>query len=371
MSKKSVKPRRRFLSRRKKRAAVPGSSPGQIVAQPEAPHPVLHLFTYDKNVFVESAVTDLKVLQDLDEDQFHWLNVDGLGDAETIKRLGEIFHLHPLALEDVVAAHEQRPKLEEYPDSLFILVRMLIYKNGHCASVETEQLGMFLLRNTLVTFQAVPGGDPFGPVRERLRKSKGKIRTRGVDYLAYALLDAVIDSYFPLLDERSEEIEQVELEILERPAPAALGRAHTLKQEVVQIRRLVWPLREIVNSMIRDTNDRIGDETKLFLRDCYDHCSQLLEFSETYRELCSDLMNIYLSNISNKMNEIMRFLTIVSTIFIPLTFIAGIYGMNFDTSASPYNMPELTWRYGYPLTLLAMAVVAGGLLAFFHRKGWV
>jgi magnesium transporter len=297
--------------------------------------------------------------------------MDGLGDAEAIKKIGELFNIHPLALEDVVSTQAQRPKLEEYDEALFIIARMPVFKDGRCPVFETEQLGLFLTDNVVLTFQEVPGGDPFLGVRERIRKGKGKIRSRAADYLSYAIVDALIDSFFPVIDERSDEIELVETDILERPNSDALRRVHTLKQELISIRRALWPLREVLNSLIRDTSDRITDETKLFLRDCYDHTSIALDLTETYRELCSDLTDMYLSNMSNKMNEVMKFLTMTTTIFVPLTFIVGVYGMNFEPDSSPWNMPELRATYGYPAVILFMIIITLALISFFRRKGWM
>lgn len=351
--------------------SVPGSSPGEIITPPESPKPVVSKMSYNQTECVESLVNDVKELNNLSRQGVHWINLDGLGDAETLKLIGEFYNIHPLALEDIVSSRVQRPKLEEYDDALFIITRMPVFKDGKCTSYETEQLSLFLTGNVVITFQEVPDGDPFHGVRERLRKGKGKIRSRGADYLSYAILDSVIDSFFPVIDERSDEIELVELEILERPNPAALKRVHSLKQELIMIRRSLWPLREVLNSLIRDTSDRVTDETKLFLRDCYDHTSLALDLTETYRELCADLTDMYLSNMSNKMNEVMKFLTVITTIFVPLTFIAGVYGMNFDPLSSPYNMPELKSQYGYPIAMFSMAAVAMGFIVFFRKKRWL
>lgn len=361
----------RLLPRRKKKMKiVPGASPGQIVSVPESPKPIIHLLSYSPTGVSENVVAAPDGLKELPPGSIHWINIDGLGDAEVVKRIGELFHLHPLALEDVTSV-AARPKIEEYDEFLFIVARMPVQRNGKRISVETEQISIFLLENTVITFQEVPGGDPFEKIRERIKKSKGKIRSRGPDYLTYALIDAIIDSYYPILDERSDDIEHVEAEILKEPKTGTLSRLHMLKQELILVRRALWPIREVVNSLIRDSSDRVCDETKLFLRDCYDHSSQLLDLSETYRELCSDLMDIYLSNISNKMNEVMKFLTIISTIFIPLTFIVGVYGMNFNPESSPWNMPELTAYYGYPAVLGVMVLLSFCLIVFFRRKGWL
>lgn len=360
------------LRRRKKTPlTIPGSSPGEILISAESPKPVISRISFHQNTFSESQVVNLEEIRNLPSDLIHWINLDGLGDAETIRLIGEFYNIHPLALEDIVSSQRQRPKLEEYDDSLFIIVRMPVIKDGKCVACETEQLSIFLTENVVFTFQEVVGGDPFHGVRERIRKGKGKIRSRRADYLSYAILDAVIDSFFPVIDARSDDIELVEAEIIDRPSSVALKKVHLLKQELIMIRRSLWPLREVLNSLIRDTSDRISDETKLFLRDCYDHISLALDLTETYRELCSDLADLYLSTMSNKLNEVMKFLTVITTIFVPLTFIVGLYGMNFDPASSPWNMPELKWYYGYPISLVMMALVALTLVGYFRKRGWL
>jgi len=358
------------LRRRRKHRTEPGSSPGQITAPPESPKPILKLIHYSQAEFTEKEIPTVAELPPRNG-SITWLNVDGLGDAEIIKEIGTRYNLHPLALEDVVSSYSQRPKFEDYDDSVFIVARMPIQQDGRCSSASTEQICFFLLDKTVVTFQEVPGGDPFEKVRERLRKSKGKIRSRGADYLIYALLDAIIDSYFPLLEEQGDNIELIEQEILDNPVPETLIRLHGLKQELILVRRSLWPLREVVNSLIRDASDCVTDETKLFLRDCYDHSSQLLEITDTYRDLCADLMDIYLSKVSNRTNDVVKFLTIISTIFIPLTFVVGVYGMNFNTESSPYNMPELKAYYGYPGVMLAMLLMSFSLILYFKKKKWI
>jgi len=362
---------RNLIRNRKRNLSKPGSSPGEIIISPESPKPVISRLSFNQFEWIESCIVDVEELRNLPANSIHWINLDGLGDADTLKALGGFYNIHPLALEDIVSSQIQRPKLEEYDDSLFIIARMPVFKNGKCSDYETEQLSLFLTDNVVITFQEIPNGDPFNGVRERLRRGKGKIRSRGADYLSYAILDAAIDSFFPVIDERSDEIELVEIEILERPNSSALKRVHTLKQELIMIRRSLWPLREVINSLIRDTSDRVTDETKLFLRDCYDHTSLALDLTETYRELCSDLTEMYLSNMSHKLNEVMKFLTMITTIFVPLTFIVGVYGMNFDTTSSPWNMPELRSQYGYPLVMISMLVVALGFIGYFRRKRWL
>ena len=223
----------------------------------------------------------------------------------------------------------------------------------------------------MITFQEGLPGDAFEPARDRIRKGSAQLRRLGADYLAYTLLDSVIDGYFPLLEELGERLESLEDEILARPQRSAIERLHDLKREMLILRRAVWPLREATNSLVRDANRFIGDEARVHLRDCYDHAVRIIDFVETDRELCTDLMDLYLSSINQRMTEVMKVLTIIATLFIPLTFIAGLYGMNFDTSRSPWNMPELRWYFGYPFALCLMAATAGLFAFYFWWKGWI
>jgi magnesium transporter len=289
-----------------------------------------------------------------------WLNVDGLGDAEAIRKFGEIFGIHPLALEDVINVH-QRPKVEPYEKYLFIVMQMLL--SG--PTLGTEQLSLFLGENFVVTFQERPGGDCFAAVRDRIRKNHGRLRSSGADFLAYSLIDAVVDSYFPVLEQYGEELEAVEQEIVENPGSRTFSRIHQVKAQLLVLRRALWPIREVVNALLRDGSAFIRPETRPYVRDCYDHAVHIIDTLETYRDTASSLLDAYLSSASNRMNEIMKVLTIIATIFIPLTFIVGIYGMNFDF------MPELHARWGYPAVMALMAVVAAGMLLYFRRKRWL
>ena len=289
-----------------------------------------------------------------------WLNVDGLGDANAIRRFGEIFNIHPLALEDVINVH-QRPKVEPYDHYLFVVMQMLL--DGH--HLDTEQLSLFLGSNFVVTFQERPGGDCFAPIRERIRKNHGRIRSTGPDYLAYSILDAVVDHYFPALERYGEQLEDLEQEVVTQPARQTLAKIHDLKRDLLTLRRAVWPAREALNSLVRDETPFIARETRTYLRDCYDHAVRIIDIIETDRETAFGLLETYLSSMSNRMNEIMKVLTIIATIFIPLTFIVGIYGMNFT------HMPELNSSWGYPGVMILMGVIAAGMLRYFHRKGWL
>jgi magnesium transporter len=236
--------------------------------------------------------------------------------------------------------------------------------------VETEQVSMFVGKDFLLTFQERTG-DCFTPIRDRLRHGTGRVRQLGPDYLTYALIDAVIDGYYPILEGYGEAIDTLEDEVIERAESEQMHRLHVVKRDLLMLRRAVWPTREMVNGLIRDESPFIGDVARVYLRDCYDHTIQLMDVVETYREISSSLLDAYLSSMSARLNEIMKVLTIIATIFIPLSFIASVYGMNFDPSVSPWNMPELKFYYGYPFALAIMAAVAGGLLYYFRRRGWM
>jgi magnesium transporter len=349
-----------------RRRTPPGAPPGTLIADPTAPQPVIRMITYGPQHFAEQVIQDPRRVRDLlNTDVVIWVDVEGLGDVETVKTLGEIFALHHLSLEDVVNVH-QRAKVEDYEHYLFIVARMVTLRE----ELETEQVSLFLGKNFVLTFQQGHPGDCLEIVREHLRKATGRIRFAGSDYLAYALLDAVVDGYFPILEEYGERLEACEDEILAQPRTDTIVRIHQIKRHLRTLRRSVWPLRETLNTLLRDEAEEIAHETRLHLRDCYDHTVQLIDLIETYRELSADLTDVYLFSLGNRTNEIMRVLTIIATVFIPLTFIAGVYGMNFDPDTSPWNMPELRWYWGYPASLTLMAIVALVQLVVFWRRGW-
>jgi magnesium transporter len=303
----------------------------------------------------------------MDTESVSWVDVKGLGSEDVLRRLGQVFGLHALVLEDIVNV-PQRPKIEEYHDQLLIIARMVTPKRS--GGFFSEQVSFILGRYYLLTVQEEPDYDSFGPIRERIRTNKGTIRRNGADYLAYALLDSIIDGFFPVLEAYGEQIEDLENEVVENPSRQTLEKIHAVKRELLALRRAIWPQRDAINALIRDGSHLICHEVQIYLRDCYDHAIQVLDMVETYRELAASLMDVYLSSVSNKTNEVMKFLTVVSSIFIPLTFIAGVYGMNFNTEKSPFNMPELDWYWGYVACLVLMAVIAFGLIFFFWRRGW-
>ena len=355
------------LHRPFRRRTRPGEKPGTVVSVPDAAPPRIDVLCYGPaEVFEKEATTPDEAAELVGRLPVAWINVDGLGDAEIIKSFGRLFNLHPLALEDVVHVH-QRAKVETYDDVLFLVARMASIGER----LETEQISMFLGKNFVFTFQEGLPGDCLGAVRERVRNGYGRIRKAGPDYLVYSLLDAIIDGYFPVLEEFGNRLATLDDDIEENPHPEVVARAHQLRNELLLIRKAAWPHRDAANELVRAEHPYITDETRLYLRDCYDHTVQIMDVVETYRELCSDLRDYYLAVIGQRTNEIMKVLTIIATIFIPLSFIASVYGMNFDTARSPWNMPELEWFYGYPFALGLMGATAGVLMYFFWRRGWL
>jgi magnesium transporter len=348
---------------------VPGSIPGTLRIESEAPHPEIILIDYSEQKAVRLEIAQPEdCAPHLDTESVSWVDVRGLGSADILQRLGNVFSLHPLVLEDVVNV-PQRPKAEEYEDQILLIARMVIVKRSG-QGFHSEQVSFILGKHYLLTVQEEPKHDCFGAVRERIRTGKGTIRKRKADYLAYALLDSIIDGFFPILEVYGEMIEALEDEVVEAPTRQTLEKIHKIRRELLTLRRSIWPMRDAINSLIREGSDLISEEVRVYLRDCYDHTVQVLDMIETYRELASSLMDVYLSSVSNKMNEIMKVLTVISTIFIPLTFVAGIYGMNFNPDKSPWNMPELNWYLGYPLCWAVMIAIAGSLVLYFKRKGW-
>lgn len=370
-----------LVMRRKlfRRRTPPGSVPGRVVSDPQAAPTEIQVIAYNTTELVEESVTDPSELPGyLERYAVTWVNVNGLGDAKVLKQIARLFGLHALALEDVVHVH-QRPKVEDFADHLFIVARMVTVEdepagyeepqNG-AARLDTEQISIFLGKNFVVTFQERPG-DCLNAVRERMRQNTGLVRKSGGDYLAYALLDAVVDAYFPVVEKYSELLDILEEQVTESHDRAHLDRIHRAGRALRVMRRAAWPLRDAVQVLQRDEHPLILPETRIYLRDCSDHTVQIIDFLETSRELCADLREYYFSTLSHRTNEIMKVLTIIATIFIPLSFVAGVYGMNFDPAASEYNMPELRWRYGYPFAWSVMGVIALALLAYFRRKGWL
>jgi magnesium transporter len=356
------------MARFRKRFHKPGTSPGTLrshVARPAQPI-TISLMEYGPESLEEKVLASV-------EDAFPyretptvtWINIDGLHDVELLRKLGEHYGFHPLALEDVLNTG-QRPKLEDYDDHTFIVTKMLRW-NGE---LDAEQVSLFLGRRYVITLLEDPG-DVFDPVRERLRKGAGRIRTMGPDYLAYALIDRMVDEFFPVLEAFGERIEELDDELLENPTRETVQEVHRLKRDLLLLRRAAWPEREVIHALQRDESRLVHKETKVYLRDCYDHIIQIMDMIETYRDLAAGMLDVYLSSVSNRTNEIMRVLTVMASIFIPLTFIVGVYGMNFNPHAGRWNMPELNSPWGYPAVWLVMIVMALGLLYIFRRKRWL
>lgn len=306
--------------------------------------------------------SDAECVSSRQSSQVSWINVDGVHDTELVGRIGEDFHLHPLITEDIVHTG-QRPKVEEYESSLFIVLRMLRW-NQVTKEIEDEQVSIALGPSWVLSFQE-RRGDVFDPVRERIQSNRGRIRKLGADYLAHALIDAVVDNYFSILEILGDKIEALGEAMTEDPKKQDLATLRHLKRELLFMRKSVWPLREVLSTIQRDESDLVHESTLPYLRDVYDHTIQIIDTVETFRDMVSGLMDLYLSSISNRMNEVMKVLTIIATIFIPLSFVAGVYGMNFAF------MPELQWRYGYFAAIGIMIAVAGGMLLYFRRKRWL
>lgn len=351
---------RRAMFRRPRPPA--GAAPGTLVIREGAPRPVVRMIQYSGDSLHEEQVHDLAGLADrVRPECVTWIDVQGLGDEQILRRIAGIFHMHPLALEDVVNV-PQRPKVDAYDHNLLIITRMAMLADGQ--NLDMDQVSIVLGPHFVVTFQERPG-DVLDPVRNRIRQDVGVIRRSGPDFLAYAILDATIDGYFPVLEAVGERLEDVEQAMIAGPRVETLHAVHDLKHDLLAVRRGIWPLRDAINALIRDENPLVSQPTRVHLRDCYDHCVQIIDVVETYRELASGLMDLYLSSIANRQNDIMRVLTVIATIFMPLTFLAGVYGMNFQ------YMPELHKPWAYPVLLACMAALALAMLAYFWRKGWL
>lgn len=356
--------RRRKPPRIQKRTA-PGALPGTLSAPKGAVRPSTRVIKYNADRVEEYEIKSIGDIRDLLDDQsVTWVDVDGLGDPETFHELREIFDLHRLALEDVVNVH-QRAKVEAYQDHVFIVLRMVSLGE----QLDSEQVSLFLGKNYVLTIQERPG-DCFDPIRERLRQDRGVVRSSGSDYLAYALIDAVIDGYFPVVDSYGERMEQLDEEITVGKSVNTMEVIHTLRIDLMALRRAIRPLRDALNQIKPGDHSFFKQETHYYLRDCYDHTIQIIDLLDNYRELCANLRDYHMSIVSNRMNEVMKVLTITGTIFIPLTFIAGVYGMNFNTQL-PGNMPELNWPYGYVFAWVLMLGIGLGLLGFVWSKGWL
>lgn len=357
-TKKNKRPR--FRNRPK------GENHRELLSDPRAHRTNVRVFAYGADTYSEKSVGSLDYLPEMQQEYSTiWVCVEGLADVAVIRHICEAFDIHPLAQEDIVRTH-QRPKIEDYNDGMFIVSRV----PPHDGLDETEQVSIYLKNNAVVTFQEYDT-ELLDGVIKRLHEARGRIRGEGADYLAYAVLDAVVDSYFPLLEKYGDEVEELEDRLIQQADARTLDDIYTLRRRFLEMRRSVWPMREMLGSLYRGDSPLIRPSSQVFFRDCYDHTVQVIDLMENYRELTSNLMDVYLSTVSNRLNEIMKVLTIISVIFIPLTFVAGVYGMNFNPQSSPYNMPELLSYYGYPLCLAGMVVIAMIQLMYFRSKGWI
>lgn len=366
MSKRAHSRSRKAVSLKFRRRTPPAALPGIVVADPAAAQPVVRVLSYGPDELKTETITRPEQLRELvGKRPVTWVHVVGLGNADTIEAIGQVFGLHPLAMEDVVNTH-QRAKVEDYGDHLFIVARTILPGSR----LETEQVALFLGKDFVVSFQECRL-ECVDAVEARVVAAKGEIRATGPDHLAYALLDALVDAYFPALEQYGEWLDKIDDEISNHSNRATLVQIHELRSELLMIRRSIWPFRDALSALARETSPLVAGETHLYLRDGYDHTVQIIELVETYREMCTDLRDYGLSIVNTRMSEVMKVLTVIATIFIPLSFLASLYGMNFDVAVSPWNMPELRWYYGYPFALALMATVVAGLLTLFYRRGWL
>jgi magnesium transporter len=349
----------------KKQMTKAGASPGTLVhiGEQKVDDTRITLIDYDEAHLQERVLDGIEEAFPLkDLPTVTWINIDGLHEIDIIENVGQHFNIHPLVLEDIVNTG-QRPKTEEFEDFIYVVLKMLHY-NENSEEISSEQFSLVLGPDFLISFQEIQG-DVFKTVRERIRKPKTRIRKAGCDYLAYALIDAVVDNYFLILEKLGENIETLEEDLLENPSPETLQTLHEMKREMIYLRKQIWPIREMINSLVKGESSLVNESTSLFFRDIYDHTIQIIDTIESFRDILSGMLDIYLSTLSNKMNEVMKVLTIIATIFIPITFVAGIYGMNFKF------MPELEWRWGYVMVWAIIVVVVGIMIGFFKKKQWL
>ena len=342
-----------------------GLPPGTLVQVEEkkAEKVRISLIDYDEAQFQEKeAATIEECFPFKDKPTVTWINIDSIHQADILEKIGAHFGIHPLVLEDIMNPG-QRPKIEDFEDYIYVIAKMIYFDNKK-NDIEAEQLSIILGPNFIISFQEKEG-DIFNPIRDRIRKARGRIRKMKSDYLAYALLDTIVDHYFIVLEKLGEKIEGMEEELVTKPTPETLQSIHILKRELIFLRKSIWPLREVVNVLERGESSLIVESTGIYLRDVYDHTIQVVDTIETFKDMVSGMLDIYLSSISNKMNEVMKVLTIIATIFIPLTFVAGLYGMNFK------YIPELEWRWGYFAALFVMVIIGFGMVLYFRNKKWL
>lgn len=349
----------------KKRSIKTGLPPGTLIhiGRKKAEKIKISVLSYDEFQFEEKEARTIEECFPLkDKPAITWINIDGLHQVDIIEKIGTNFDFHPLLLEDILTT-EQRPKVEEFETYIYIVLKMLHF-NEKTNEIDSEQISIIFGSNFVISFQEKEV-DFFNSIRERIRAGKGRIRKMGADHLAYSLIDSIVDSYFIILEKLGENIENVEEIVVANPTRKTLRAIHILKRNMILIRKSIWPLREVISALERSDSSLIQDHTRIYLKDVYDHTIQIIDTIETFRDMLSGMLDVYLSSISNKMNEIMKVLTIIATIFIPLTFIVGVYGMNFE------YMPELKWRWGYPATWVVIIIVSISMLIYFKKKNWI
>jgi magnesium transporter len=350
----------------KKRSKKIGQPPGSLIhiGDETAKDVKITIIDYKDEQFREMEAPSLEACFPFkDTDSVTWINVEGIHRSEILEKLGECYGLHSLVLEDIMAT-DQRPKMEDFGDYMFIVLKMIKY-NAENGGLEIEQVSLILGKNFVLSFQEGKEGDVFDPLRERLRTGKGRIRKMGADYLVYAMMDSIIDNYFVVIENLGEEIEVIEEKLVTEPVPDTLRSIHKLKRDMIYLRKSVWPLREVIGSLERGESPLVTKSTGIYLRDVYDHTIQVIDTVETFRDMLSGMLDIYLSSVSNRLNAVMKVLTVIATIFMPLTFIVGLYGMNFK------YMPELEWHWGYPAVIGVMVIIAAWMLVMFKRKKWL
>jgi magnesium transporter len=351
----------------KRMARKAGMPPGSLVfpEEPGLAPACITVIRYSDTDFVESTFDEFgECLPLARKEGVTWINVNGVSHVKTLEKLGESFSIHPLVLEDILDV-EQRPKIEDYESYLFIVLKALRHlPDDREIELHSDQVSLVLGSDYVISFHE-DGGDIFAPVQERLRTGKGRLRKQGADYLAYSLIDLVVDNYFVALESFSDRVESLEDEVVVKPSPQTLREVHRFKNDMIMLRKSLWPLREVIASLERLESPLISENLTMYLKDVYDHAIIAIETVETYRDILSGMLDIYLSSMSNRLNEIMKVLTIIATIFMPLTFVTSLYGMNFK------NMPELKWTYGYYEVLGVLVVIAGAMLLYFRRKRWI
>ncbi|MDD4201953.1 MAG: magnesium/cobalt transporter CorA [Candidatus Omnitrophica bacterium] len=347
-----------------------GLEPGALVyvGEKKTEHVRISIIDYDQDKFTQKYIDNIEDCFLLrDTKTVSWINIDGIHDTALIEKIGNHFNIHHLFMADIVNT-SQRPKFEDAENYMFLILKMLYFDEKE-NDIKCEQVSLIVGQNFVISFQETEG-DVFDILRNRIKMAKGKIRKMGADYLVYSIIDALVDNYFVILEKVGENIESMEDDLINEPTPKSVQTIQDLKRDIIFLRKTIWPLREVINGLEKTESKLIKKTTAVYLRDIYNHTIQIIDTIESFRDTVSGTLDIYLSSVSNRMNEVMKVLTIIATIFIPLTFVAGIYGMNFNTAISPLNMPELNWRYGYVFAWIIMISIVVGMVTYFKRKKW-